>query len=96
MKAPIDDELIEHLCELARLDVEKEEAEELRDELSRLIQFVSRLEACGEESPSLGARPLLRRPDQAIGSRPERLLSLSSRRAGSVVSVPRVLDAADE
>lgn len=96
MKAPIDDELIEHLCELARLDVEKEEAEELRDELSRLIQFVSRLEACGEASPSLSARPLLRRPDRAIGSRPDRLLSLSSRRAGSVVSVPRVLDAADE
>ena len=93
----IDGELISQLCELARLDIQPGEEELLREDLSRLVAFVSRLEEGSTDSSGIRSqRSLETREDQAGITRPDVFLSLSSRAEGRFVNIPRVVDAEDQ
>lgn len=97
MKPVIDGELIRQLCELARLDIQPAEEEHLREDLSRLVAFVSRLEEDSSDAFDFHNQdPLERRADKASAPRSDVLLSLSSRVQGRFVNIPKVVDAEDQ
>ena len=84
--------MVTHLARLARIELKQEEIAEIQHELSRLVDYVGRIEA----SPTLAARDgnhsLGRRLDKPRSSFPEPILSQSKGRDGAFVRVPKVVD----
>ena len=63
----IDDALIDHLAELARLDVPDHERERLRHDLERILDMVNTL----KELDTDGVEPLVYMTDHTGGTRPD-------------------------
>lgn len=91
----ISDELIQRLCDLARLDYDEQEAAALKKDLQRMIAFIEKL----NEVDTTGVEPLIfltdhlhpLREDEVISTLPrEEALSLAPDRNDAFFQVPPV------
>jgi aspartyl-tRNA(Asn)/glutamyl-tRNA(Gln) amidotransferase subunit C len=94
---PISKEAVEHVSRLAHVGLTPDEVEQLADELSSVVDHVSRLQQLDTEniSPTAHAVPLhnVMRDDEVRPSWPaEAVLANAPRRVGSLFEVQAVLD----
>jgi aspartyl-tRNA(Asn)/glutamyl-tRNA(Gln) amidotransferase subunit C len=93
----IDSDTVERLAELAKLEVSEGDIEELRDELSSILEYVERLEELdleGVEATTHAAdfAPELREDDSSEGLTVSEALSNAPEAEESQFKVPKVVE----
>jgi aspartyl-tRNA(Asn)/glutamyl-tRNA(Gln) amidotransferase subunit C len=92
----LDDNLLDHLATLSRLEFEKTEREQIRRDLSEMLSFVDKLKEVDTE----GVEPLIfmnertnvmRQDEIKPGLSPDEALANAPDRQGNFFRVPKVL-----
>ena len=63
----IKDELIQHLANLAKLEIKEDEKDEIREDFKRMLEFVAQL----QEVDTTGVEPLIHMTDEINRLRPD-------------------------